>query len=250
MEAYDPSQAIITASFDELKSIVEWADNRETSHHGQNIFLIGGWAVHSFNNYFGSIDIDLYTNSKTKASLMYYLKKNRGYKPHGASEINSSVSKMTGAGEIIIDFLSDESDGTFKGRKEIFGFDKLRERSVVRVVDGDLRMRMPERTLLLIYKLKAFWDRTWTVENENVPNANYLRGKIVKDGSDILALIDPEHGGMEIDLNYFGSQLKRLDFLKEQLRMIPESDDTIKKYGRMDARTAKDICDKMLSLIS
>lgn len=181
---------------------------------------------------------------------MYYLRQNRGFEHHGASEIYSSVSKMTDDGEIIIDFLSDESDISFKGRRETFGFEQLRDHSVIRIVDGDLRMRMPERTLLVIYKLKASWDRTWAIEHENVTNAEYLKGKIVKDGSDILALIDHEYGGMEIDLNYLGDQLSKLDFLKEHLRKIPDDKDSLKKYGRMGAQTAKNTCDKMISLIS
>ncbi len=250
MEAYNPSQTIITASLGELRFIVEWATGREPSHPNQTIVLIGGWAVHSYNNYFGSIDIDFYTNSKTKASLMYFLKENRGFTPHGTPEVNSSVSKRTGAGEIIIDFLSDDSDTHFKGRKETLGFDLLRNRSVIRAVDGDLRMRMPERTLLLLHKLKAYWDRTWTVEHENAPDAEYLTGKIVKDGSDVLALIDPERGGTDIDLDFLGDQLNKLEFLKEQLGKIPDNRDSLIKYGGMDSMRARDVCDKILSLIS
>ena len=214
------------------------------------MILIGGWAVHSYNSYFGSIDIDLYTTSKTKASLMTYLKRDHGFKHHGDAEINAGVSKNTKSGEIIIDFLSDKSDITFKGRRESFGFDMLRERSVRRIVDSDLQMLMPYRTLLLIYKLKALWDRTWMIENEHPPNSEYLKGKIVKDGSDILALIDPRFGGEEIELRYLGDQLKNLDFVKEQLRKIPENRDSLDKYGNLNAQRAKDICRTILSQIS
>lgn len=250
MQSYNPSSEIITTSLGELRSIVQWTADREPTHPGQILVLIGGWAVHSYNNYYGSIDIDLYTNSKTKASLMHYLKTKRGYTPSGNSEISSSVSKHSPSGEIIIDFLSDESDIQFKGRKEMLGFSILRDRSVMRSIDGDLGMRVPERTLLLIYKLKALWDRTWIIENMDVPNSEYLRGKIAKDRSDILALIDQEYGDMEIDLNFLGEQLGRLDFLMEELRKIPDSKDTLEKYGRMDADRAKDTIDRMISLIS
>ncbi len=250
MEIYNPSQAIIAASLDKLRVIASWAQDREPTHPNQNIVLIGGWAVHSYNSYFGSIEIDLYTNSKTKASLMTYLKRDHGFRPHGDSEINAGISKNTKSGEIIIDFLSDKSDISFKGRKESFGFDMLRERSVRRVVDSDLQMLMPDRTLLLIYKLKAFWDRTWIIENERPSNSEYLKGKIIKDGSDILALIDPMFGGEEIDLRYLGAQLKDLDFVKDQLREIPDNRDSLEKYGKLKAQTAKEIGQTILSQIS
>lgn len=250
METYNPSQAIIAHSLNELRVIAGWARDREENHQNQTIILIGGWAVHSYNSYFGSIDIDLYTNSRTKSSLMNYLKRNHGFKPHGESEINASVCKNTSSGEIIIDFLSDSSDITFKGRRESFGFNMLKERSVKRTVDGDLQMVMPDRTLLLIYKLKALWDRTWMVDNEHLPNSEYLKGKIVKDGSDILALIDPRFGGEEIDLRYLGEQLKDLDFVKDQLRRLPENRDSLDKYGKLDTRAVKYICQTILLQIS
>ena len=250
METYNPSQAIIATSLNELRVIAAWARDREATHPNQKMILIGGWAVHSYNSYYGSIDIDLYTSSRTKASLMTYLKKDHGFKPHGDSEINAGVSKNTSSGEIIIDFLSDSSDITFKGRRESFGFDTLRERSVKRTVDGDLQMLMPDRTLLLIYKLKALWDRTWMVDNEQPPNSEYLKGKIVKDGSDILALLDPRFGGQDIDLRYLGEQLMYLDFVKDQLRQLPENRDSLDKYGKLDARKAKEICHIILSQIS
>jgi len=43
--------------------------------------LVGGWAVDAYNPWYGSIDIDLVTNNRTKHSLMRILVKERDYDP-------------------------------------------------------------------------------------------------------------------------------------------------------------------------
>ena len=117
------------------------------------------------------------------------------------------------------------------------------------MIEGGINFRVPERTLLLIYKLKASWDRTYRLEQGNSKNPLYLQGKVVKDGSDVLALIDPDHGGTELDLNYLGQQFEELEFLRDHFATIPEQADSVKKYGRMDHKEARGICDSILSLV-
>lgn len=65
------------------------------------------------------------------------------------------------------------------------------------------------------------------------------QGKLIKDYSDIIALLDPIHGGTELDLNFLGAMLNEFDFLKECLRRIPENHDAIEKYNGMDSQAIR-----------
>ncbi len=61
-------EPIARESLDELKRIFSWVRDRESSLANPITILVGGWAVHSYNDYWGSIDIDLITNNRTKPS--------------------------------------------------------------------------------------------------------------------------------------------------------------------------------------
>jgi hypothetical protein len=75
------NQAIFNQSLSELKAIADWLEWMEKSGKIKPLtVLIGGWAVYSYNPWYGSIDIDLVTNSKIKNRLMRQLLQDRYYR--------------------------------------------------------------------------------------------------------------------------------------------------------------------------
>lgn len=71
---------IIRYSLDELEVISQYLHEKEEREDPTTV-LIGGWAVDSYNSWYGSIDIDLITNASTRKSLMHHLRNDRGFTP-------------------------------------------------------------------------------------------------------------------------------------------------------------------------
>ncbi len=91
MPEYSPEELeIVEQSLEELKHILQWVSPREENKENPVTVLIGGWAVYSYNDYYGSLDIDLVTNHKTKNRLMRHLLNTRGYdhyRKHGSHSV-------------------------------------------------------------------------------------------------------------------------------------------------------------------
>jgi hypothetical protein len=250
MPAINSEQRIIELSRNELTYILQWANARGESSRSPVTVLIGGWAVDSYNGYYGSVDIDLVTNNATKSSLEWHLLNARGYE-HYRAYGSHGVGKHTQYGWIIIDYISRETQDPFEGRPETLDFHMLDTHTELRRVRGVDSVAVPTRALLMLFKLKAAWDRAYRIEHGISGEAiTRERGKLIKDCADILALIDPNFGGTELDLEFLGGQFLRFGFLEDYLRTIPENNDALAKYGNMTQRTARETCDKLLSLIS
>lgn len=210
--------------------------------------LIGGWAVDVYNPWYGSVDIDLVTNHTTKSSLMWHLLNNRGYE-HYRAHGSHSVAKNTSDGPIIIDFLSKETEDPFEGRPEKLDFHILDGNTEIRNIRGVVPAAVPTRSLLLLSKLKAAWDRAYRLRHGTSGDTEWDRGKRIKDYADILALLDPKFGGEDLDIAFIGEQLSHFDFLKECLERIPDNYDALAKYEKMDRETAQQTCEKLLLLL-
>ncbi len=240
------SDPLVTESFAELKTVLKWLGERGENPEEPTTVLIGGWVVYSYNSYFGSIDIDLITNNKTRASLMYYLRKEQGYTPE-RFEGRTSVSKMTKHGKVIIDFGTREIKDTFEGRSESLDFSILDGNTEVRDFFG-INIPVPSRALLILFKLKAALDRDYRIRKGTSYDIEWEKGKLVKDYADILALVDPEKGGHDIDIEFLGRILDEFPFLREYLRKAKENLDAIRKYGTT-LEKAEESIDKLLSLL-
>jgi hypothetical protein len=94
MASYEGYGNIIESSQTELQEIARYLQAREDPEAPVTV-LIGGWAVHSYNPWYGSIDIDLITNSKTRASLQEHLVKNRGFVRDRKPDDTKYVKKPT-----------------------------------------------------------------------------------------------------------------------------------------------------------
>lgn len=247
MPLYNPNPQIFEKSLVELEFILNWVKQRGESAENPVTVLVGGWAVDAYNPWYGSIDIDIVTNNRTKHSLMHILAKEREYEH---SRIGThTVYKQTDYGPIIIDFASREERYIFEGKDIELNFDSLNGQTVIKEIRNRLPAAVPTRSLLMLFKLKASWDRAYRIDSESAEDCEWERGKLVKDYADILALLDPTHGGTDVDFNFLGDKLHEFDFLKECLRIIPKNYDAIGKYNRMDENTVSMTIERLLQLI-
>jgi len=248
MPEYSPSQRIIDQSLEELKHIMQWVRSRGETDEKPVTVLIGGWAVDAYNPWYGSIDIDLVTNHTTKSSLMWHLRNERGYEHYRSPGLHS-VAKNTSDGQIIIDFISKETRDPFEGRPEKLDFNILDGNTEIRNIRDVVPAAVPTRSMLLLSKLKASWDRAYRLKHGTSEDAEWDRGKLIKDYADILALLDPKFGGEYLDMAFLGEQFSRFDFLKGCLKRIPDNYDALTKYEKMDRETARQTCKKLLLLL-
>lgn len=249
MAVYEaPSDEITRESLEELDFILNWAREREETRNDSSIVLIGGWAVDAYNSWYGSIDIDLIANSRMKNKLKYILKTERGYESHQIYEKFNTVMKPTASGDIIIDFISREGM-LFEGREDLLDFDIPQEQTTIKEIRGGISALVPTRGMLLLLKLKAAWDRSYRIKNETAEDMGWERGKLVKDYADIIALIDPAHGGTEVEIGLLGENLSKFNFLKKCLENVPDNLDAIEKYGRMEQDDVRDTIKLLLSLV-
>lgn len=239
---------IIRFSLDELDIISRYLHEKEENDDPTTI-LIGGWAVDSYNSWFGSIDIDLITNNSTRESLMYYLRENRGFMPYRLAGLPTSVKKDTEAGPVIIDFASRQRPYPFEGDNIKLDFSILDGNTETRTIRGGIEIAVPNLATLLILKLKAVWDRNYRIVHRTSDNVEWETGKLIKDRADILALIDSNYGGNQIEITVLGELLEKYPFLEESLTSVYDSDEGIEKYSRMSQNDAKNIIDLMISLI-
>lgn len=249
MPGYEVPRSVIGASLAELAEISRWLDDRESRNNPVTI-LIGGWAVYCYNPWYGSIDIDLVTNAGTRQHLMRHLVSDRGFIRRRNPPFKNSVIKIIPPdGEIIIDFIPKNERNCFEGPDAACPMSLLNGRTVAREISPGFSVTIPDRSLLLLLKLKAAWDRAYRIQEHTSEREDWENGKLRKDRADILSLIDPEAGGTDLDLMFLGEMIRRYPFLTETLAMIPHDRDAIQMYGRMDRETARNAIADVLRLI-
>jgi len=234
-------------SREEVGHIARWyADHRGRSERRPSLLLVGGWAVYQHNPYTYSRDIDLIVNSRTRQSLVHWLRTERGFEKQRDELGQQSVLLASAQGPIRLDCVSTTSRNTFHGRKETLPFEMAREHFLVADLDEGY-LPVPERGPLLLLKLKALHDRSYDVK---IPGADveWLDLKMSKDRSDILSLIDRERGGNEIGLGLVAKELERLPFLIPLLETTP-SDRTACGLYHISRKEADLIVSTFLSLV-
>ncbi len=250
MTSYEEYRSVIDASNLELRAIAEYLQAREDAASPTTV-LIGGWAVHAYNPWYGSVDIDLITNSRTKQSLKEHLVSTRGYDRYRTPDDSKRVQKLTADGKpIIIDFGTRERPDPFEGRSCALQYDVLDGRTELKPVGGGLYIPVPRRELLLLFKLKAAWDRNHRIVNDASRDLEWEKGKLRKDRADILALLDPKAGGRNIDLFALGGYLSQYPFLTDCLERAVEDTDAVIWYGRMDRNEVGTVIRTVLRSIS
>ncbi|WP_394697776.1 hypothetical protein [uncultured Methanomethylovorans sp.] len=156
---------------------------------------------------------------------------------------------MTEAGPIIIDFATLQKPYSFEGIEDIsMDLHILEENTEMRKIRGGIEMAVPNRVTLLVLKLKAIWDRQYRINNGLSDDLLWETGKVVKDRVDVLALLDPEQGGRNLDIYVLGKLLRNYPFLEKSLISVYETNEGIEKYGRISQSFAKEIIEQLLSL--
>ena len=240
-------QRLMASSFEELRHIIGWFGSRKEAGLGPRYVLIGGWAVYCYNPWNRSVDIDLVMNQRTKRGLLHHLRADRGYVRRGPEHMGGrSLQKPTPIGPIRLDIASFESSFTFEDGQRPLDLAPLRDMTVERVLE-DLHVPVPERSMLLVMKLKAAWDRQWRVDHGTSDDVDYDRTKALKDLADVLALIDPEKGGMDLDVGLLGSYLERYTSFRIVLERIAREPVGAMRYGIPLAQATRTV-DRLLAL--
>ena len=250
MPPSDFTEGLFETSRTELNEILRWLQSRGESTDSPITVLVGGWAVYAYNPLYQSIDIDLVTNSQTKQHLMRFLRQERGFAIERYPMIPNTVYKPTPYGNIEIDFASRQDTSCFEGREEQCDFNLVDGRTIKKRLPEGTVVIVPTRALLLLFKLKAFWDRSYRLSNGTSPRPEYEQGKIEKDIADIIALLNSSIGYDDLDLQFLGEKLHEYPFLMEKLESIPERSDAIAKYGRLSQDEVRMIIKRLLPLIT
>ncbi|MCI0497194.1 MAG: hypothetical protein L0Z54_02740 [Thermoplasmata archaeon] len=241
-----PISDLVRASREEVKAIFQWTAEREPMDRPPTV-LIGGWAVYTYNPYYGSLDIDLVTSSRTRSSLTSHLVDARGFRWERYQDgQGKSVAKPVGRGLLNVDFATRETPSLYEGTKEDLPFRLLDDNTVRMDMDG-IPVPVPTPSLLLLMKMKAAWDRNWRLSNGKSTDRGWETGKLVKDRADILALLFSQRSeGFDLDL--IGSEMERHPFLEEMLDAIHGSADAAAMY-RVGLPEAREIVERFKALV-
>ena len=197
----------------ELEAMLEYV---ETRGGDKPPVLIGGWAVHALcgPNYLRSIDIDFVLKSRDRDSLIHWVVENRGF-----GRVRDMTAGWKGATkpvpelgqDIILDTASYEMPNVFHARDEVLPFSLVADHHTTTDVYGR-QVRIPTRSLMLLYKAKAAFDRAARLSDGSDEDPTYTRAKLVKDRSDIIALLQNRD---DWELRFLHEEFGRLPFLLE-----------------------------------
>jgi hypothetical protein len=230
---------------------------RHFRHFGVPV-IVGGWAVYFYNPYYGSVDIDV-VGPSLKGSfdeIIEGYERSHGYEilqqdPLG-TEITASKPIYSKArkkvGDMEIDSCSYE-----RANASLFHEDSskrlpysLCDRDGCRMeakVARDAVCYTPSKALLVLFKVKARRDRSYDIRAKgatmNPARLAWLRGKVAKDGSDIIALLDPK--GTDALLNQamdyaqigaLASEFDLTDLVADTLQEVLKDRGSLSLYGR------------------
>jgi hypothetical protein len=223
---------LIRDSLDELAHMARWVRDKG-SKTGFHLCLIGGWAVHAYNPWYGSQDIDLLSARGERKALMHWLRSDRGFVPRrDEGEGLLALRKTTAGGSMIVEFLRADAVFRFEGRRAEYPLRSVFPGIVWRKVEG-VELPVPVEEKLFILKAKAAWDRSWRLDNGRSDNAAYERGKLAKDMGDLLALLDPTRGP-QLDFSALGKEMGRYPFLLKMLQREELTMAGANRYGLSD----------------
>ena len=234
-------------SFEELRYIFDWSIANRNSRPG-DIILIGGWAVHSYNPWKYSLDIDLIAIGRFRDQLRGHLYSTRDYHRERNSAGNTLYFKSLDSGEIYLDFLPkrDQFHGTGKSLNLMEIKYKTVPKNISYSFGSEFQVIVPEISMLLFLKLKAAWDRHYDLSLETTLDKNHLEEKFAKDYRDTIALLQSEAFKFA-RLDWLSSIISRFDFLRDFLEQgIVAYKST---SNRISHNERKALIKKLLSLI-
>jgi hypothetical protein len=244
--------ASIKASYRELISFV-----RYFRHFGVPV-IVGGWAVFFYNPYYGSVDIDVVGPGLRGAfeEIIEGYERSHGYEivqqdPLGTEitarkPIYSKVGKRTG--DMEIDACTYERTGASEFHEDTSKSlpYSLCERDACRKeakIVRDTVCYVPCKALLALFKVKARRDRSYDIRTKgatmNPTRLDWLRGKSAKDGSDIIALLDPTDRGSLLkdamdypQMHALAAEFGLKDLVTDTLQEVLKDRRSLTLYGR------------------
>ncbi len=234
-------------SFEELRYIFNWSIANRNYRSG-DIILIGGWAVHSFNSWKYSLDIDLIATDRFKDLLKGHLYKRRDYSRERDSTGNTLYLKSLDSGKIYLDFLPKRDQ--FHGTSKLLNLMEIEYETVPKNIsysyEFGFQVIVPEISMLLLLKLKAAWDRHYDLSLQTTLDKAHLREKFTKDCGDIIALLQ-SNAFQFARFDWLSSIISGFDFLRDFLeRGIIAENST---FDRIPYKEGKALIKKLLSLI-
>ncbi|MFH2112793.1 MAG: hypothetical protein ABIJ47_16215 [Candidatus Bathyarchaeota archaeon] len=244
-------------SYQELLDLLLWFH-----HQGPTPILIGGWAVYLYNSYTGSVDVDLVGPSMGGLfdATLESFERERGYQPvvFGPMGLGTSFRKpIIESGELHgymeIDACTYENDNrVFKENplKELPYELCSREGMTAQVLlDRSCEALIPVKPLLFLYKLKALRDRQYDLREQGAvlgyERAAWLRSKMVKDGSDLISLLDSGDYPRVVSQRFDSSILRKiideydLGFIVESIESLPLMYESRQLYRNIDESAVK-----------
>lgn len=244
--------ASVRASYQELISFL-----RYFRHFGAPAIL-GGWAVYFYNPYYGSVDIDVVGPSLGGAfdQIIEGYERSHGYeilqqdplgteiasrkpiyskkgKRIGDMEIDACTYERTGASEF-------HEDGSKSLPYSLCDRDGCRREARIA---RDAVCYVPSKALLVLFKVKARRDRSYDIRTKgatmNPSRLAWLRGKVAKDGSDIIALLDPRDRGALLkdvtnyaQLHALAVEFGLMNLVMDTLQEVVTDRGSLTLYGR------------------
>ena len=234
-------------SFEELRYIFGWS-LANSNYRSGDIILIGGWAVHSFNPWKYSLDIDLITTDRFKDSLKKHLYSTMNYNRERDSAGNTLYLKSLDSGEIYLDFLPKKDQ--FHGTDKILNLMEIEYETVTKNIsysfESGFQVIVPEISMLLLLKLKAAWDRHIDLSTGASQDQARLNEKFTKDCGDIIALLQSEMFQFA-RFDWLSSIIARFDFLRDFLEQEIIENNSI--FDRVSRKDGKALIKKLVSLI-
>jgi len=102
---------------------------------------------------------------------------------------------------------------------------------------------VPSKALLALFKVKARRDRSYDIRTKgatmNPSRLAWLRGKVAKDGSDIIALLDPRDRGAHLkdvidyaQIHALAVEFGLMDLVTDTLQEVVTDRGSLTLYGR------------------
>ena len=244
-------------SYQELLDLLMWLH-----HQGPTPILIGGWAVYLYNSYTGSADIDLVGPSMGGLfdATLEGFERERGYQPviFGQMGLETSFRKpIIESGELHGYMEIDAC--TYENDKRVFKENPLKElpyelcsrkgMTTQVSLDSNCEALIPVKALLFLYKLKALRDRQYDLREQGAvlgyERAAWLSSKIVKDGSDLISLLDPGKYprvvSQQFDLRTLKGIVDEFDlgFVVESIESLPLMLESRPQYRNINEKSVK-----------
>ena len=178
---------VTEASFRELINLTRWINEK----YGYYPVVIGGWAVYSYAKSLGSRDIDIVFPDRIsidKVLIPYY--NVMGYKSEGlfSKRFYKEIITKRGIEKIMLDACSLSDKNILHENKNI----EIPWELTVKYynnwgIEKDVNVQIPQKELLIIYKIKALCDRKYDLKHQiaSLADRDYINSKIWKDENDI-----------------------------------------------------------------